>query len=61
VLRSNCSCGGTVFIIISEKIYEGDIENSILKCVPDCEEIIEIKCKKCQKEYDTTSFEEIDW
>ena len=58
---SNCSCGNDEFLIISEKVYEGDIESGVLKCVPDNEIIIEIKCKKCQKEYNVKSFREISY
>ena len=58
---NDCNCGSTDFIIISEKIYEGEIENGILKCVPANEMIIEIKCRKCQKEYDDGSFREISY
>ncbi len=57
----NCSCGSTDFIIISEKIYEGEIENGILECVPDNEMIIEIKCKNCRKDYNIGTFQEISW
>lgn len=58
---NDCSCGSTEFLIISEKIYEGYIENGILKCEPDSEGIIEIKCRKCQKEYDVGLFREISY
>ena len=61
MLISNCSCGGNDFVIISEKIYEGDIEKGVLECVPECEEITEIRCKNCQIEYNIASFKEIKW
>jgi len=57
----NCICGSNVFLIISEKVYEGEIEDGILKCVPDNEVVIEVKCRKCQKEYKVESFEEISY
>jgi hypothetical protein len=50
-----------VFLVISEKVYEGEIEDGILKCVPDNEAIIEVKCRECQKEYRVESFEEISY
>jgi len=56
---NNCNCGSNEFIVISEKVYEGDIESGVLECLPDNEAIIEIKCKKCQKEYNAKSFREI--
>jgi|ETNmetMinimDraft_33_1059910.scaffolds.fasta_scaffold520544_1 hypothetical protein len=58
---NGCSCGSTDFIIISEKIYEEEMENGIPKCVPDNEMIIEVECKQCQKEYDVGSFREISY
>jgi hypothetical protein len=58
---NNCTCGSNEFLIICEKIYEGEIEDGILKCVPDNEAIIEVKCRKCQKEYNTKSFREISY
>jgi hypothetical protein len=50
-----------VFLVISEKVYEGEIEDGTLKCVPDNEAVIEVKCRKCQKEYRVESFEEISY
>ena len=58
---SNCSCGSREFLVISKKVYEGDMENGALKCLPDNEVIIEIKCKRCQKEYDAKLFREISY
>lgn len=58
---NSCSCGSTDFLVISEKMYEGCIEDGILKCEPDNEGIIEIECRKCQKQYDVGSFREISY
>ena len=60
-LMNRCSCGSETFLIISEKIYEGMIQDEILKCDPDNEGIIEIKCKQCKKPYNAKVFKEIEW
>ncbi len=56
-----CSCGSKEFLIISEKIYEGYVERGILKCAPDNEAIVEIKCRACQKIYKEKNFDKIDY
>ena len=58
---NNCNCGSNEFLVISEKVYEGEMEDGILECVPDNEMIIEVKCRKCQKEYAVESFREISY
>lgn len=58
---SNCSCGSTDFLVITEKLYEGSVEDGVLKCEPDSEGIMEIQCRQCQKQYDVSSFEDIDY
>ena len=54
-------CGSTDFLIISEKLYEGYIEDGVLICEPENEGIIEIECRGCQGNFDIGSFEEISY
>lgn len=58
---SHCRCGSIDFHLVSEKLYEGYVEDGILKCEPDSEDIIEIKCRNCQRRYDVDSFKEISY
>ena len=58
---SNCNCGSNEFLVISEKTYEGEIENGVLECAPENEHIIEIECLKCQGKYTIESFRDISY
>lgn len=59
---SKCKCGNNKFLIFTEKMYEGWIDNGkILVCEPEAEHIKEIKCSKCSRKYKLENFREIDY
>jgi len=61
-LESKCICGNNKFLLFTEKMYEGHInEDGILICEPDEQHIDTIKCSTCSKEYTAQDFREIDY
>jgi len=61
-LRSTCSCGNNKFLVFTEKMYEGYIdERRILVCEPDEQHVDIIKCSACSKEYTVQNFREVDY
>lgn len=61
-LKSKCDCGNNKFLVITEKIYEGYInEKGILACAPEEQHIDLIRCSICNKNYAIQNFREIDY
>jgi len=61
-LESRCICGNNKFLVFSEKMYEGYInEQGILTCEPDEQHIEIIKCSACSKKYTVQDFRGIDY
>lgn len=61
-LESLCDCGNNKFFIITEKMYEGYLnEKGVLICEPDEQHINNIKCSTCGKEYTVHNFKEIEY
>ena len=64
-MRSNkCKCKNKKWAVVTEKIYEGCInvnEKDILKCEPETESLIEIKCLQCGKIYKEKDFKDIEY
>lgn len=57
-----CSCGNNKFLIISEKLYEGCVnEKGVLVCEPEEQHIVEIKCSKCGKPYNAEDFTRVEY
>jgi hypothetical protein len=61
MITKNCICGSDEFLVITEKIYEGYIDEGMLVCEPDNEDVMEIKCRSCQKIYDAKSFKSLEY
>jgi hypothetical protein len=62
MLSNKCNCKNNKLIIVTEKMYEGCInEKDVLVCEPEDEFIIEIKCSKCGKKYKVKDFNEIEY
>jgi len=60
MLSNKCKCKNSKLIIITEKMYEGIVdEKNILMCEPEEESIIEIKCSQCGNKYKLDDFSEI--
>ncbi len=61
-LISKCKCGNNKFLIFAEKMYEGCVDNKkTLVCEPEAEDIKEIKCSQCGRQYKLERFKEIDY
>lgn len=61
-LNTRCVCGNNKFFIITEKLYEGLVnEYGILDCEADEQHIETIKCTSCSKEYKEQDFKDIDY
>jgi hypothetical protein len=59
---TKCNCNNNKFILITEKMYEGCIDESkTLICEPEEQHIEVIKCSKCGKEYKEEDFVGIDY
>ena len=61
-LEPKCKCGNNKFIVITEKMYEGCVnEQGILVCEPEEQHIDTIKCSMCNKDYMVKDFKDIDY
>ena len=57
-----CKCGNNKFIIITEKMYEGYInDEGVLVCLPEEQHIEEIECSICGQKYNVNDFKEVDY
>jgi len=57
-----CKCGNNKFIVITEKMYEGYInDEGVLVCLPEEQRIEEIKCSMCGQKYNVEDFKEVDY
>jgi len=57
-----CQSQSHKFLLFTEKMYEGGVdEKGILRCEPEADEIIEIKCFECGKFYKTENFSDIEY
>lgn len=60
--KFSCKCGNNKFMVITEKMYEGYINNEgVLLCEPEEQHIEEIKCSKCGQKYKVENFDEVDY
>ena len=58
--KLTCECGNNKFLVITEKLYEGYVnEGGILVCEPEEQHIEIIKCSICGKEYKIEDFKEV--
>lgn len=59
---SKCKCGHNKFLIFTEKMYEGYInDEGVLVSEPEEQHIEEIKCSKCDRRYEVEDFKDIDY
>jgi hypothetical protein len=61
MLIEKCSCGSTRFLMATEKLYRGDLEDKILRCEAYCQDVTAIECRECGKIYTWRDFKEIDY
>lgn len=61
MLITECSCGSRQFLMLTEKLYRGEIEDGVLRCEAYCQSIKEIICRECDKPYPVESFSEVDY
>ena len=61
-IKHACKCKNNKFLIITEKMYEGYInEEGLLVCEPEEQHIEEIKCSDCSKKYHIDDFVGIEY
>ena len=61
-IKLKCDCGNNKFLMFTEKMYEGYInEDGILVCEPDEQHIEAIKCSMCSKDHMIKDFRCIDY
>lgn len=61
-IKLKCDCGNNKFLICTEKMYEGYInEDGILVCEPDEQHIEAIKCSMCSKDLMIKDFRGIEY
>jgi hypothetical protein len=57
-----CKCGCDKFFLITEKLYEGCLnEKGTMECEPDSEYVTEIKCSGCGRHYQIKDFAQVDY
>lgn len=59
---TQCSCGCSKFVIISEIVYEGEVDgDGTLACQPQSEYVTGIKCSECERAYRIEDFKDIQY
>lgn len=58
-----CDCGSKEFFVTESMLWSADLEGDdfVLQCCHADGEISSIMCKKCEKEYDSLEFKEINF
>ncbi len=60
--RYKCACGGTDFLVITEKDYNARVDaEGTLVCLPQTEHIISIACAQCNRVYRQEDFKQIEY
>lgn len=61
-IKLKCDCGNNKFLMFTDKMYEGYInENGILICEPEEQHIETIKCSICNKDHMVKDFRDIEY
>lgn len=58
---TECSCGSKQFLMLTEKLYRGEIEDGVLRCEAYYQSVKEIRCRECDKVYPVEAFSEVDY
>ena len=61
-MKKECECWNNKFLLIIEKLYEWEVLNDwTLNCEADSDNITQIKCLECWKEYFEKDFISINY